>query len=628
MIVSPPADIKTTLTLLPDSPGVYQYFSAEGELIYVGKAKNLKRRVNSYFNKEQTGKVLALVRRVARLEYIVVETEFDALLLENNLIKEHKPHYNILLKDDKTYPWLCLTKEPYPRLFPTRRYMPEQGTYFGPYASVRMMHTLLDLIHDMFPLRNCRHRLSDSVVSGGKVKLCLQYQMKRCAGPCQGLQSHEAYAEQIEQIKSLLRGHIKPLLQTLKSKMLEASARQDFKTAQQYKEKWQLLEQYQSKSAVVSDKLSDVDVLQVKEKDDFLYFNYMRIVDGLMVQAHTVELRKKLDETPQDLWQSVLVDFRQRYASSATEVFLPFEPEWQMPGLKITVPKIGDGKKLLDLSARNIDYFILEKSRRLDLVDPDRHRKRLLADMQKALGMTEPPAHIECFDNSNMLGEYPVSAMTVSKDGKLSKRDYRHFIVRTVEGPDDYASMEEIIDRRYSRLLREEQPLPQLVIVDGGKGQLSSAYKVLSRLGLERRIFLIGIAENLEEIYKVGDPHPLLLDKKSEVLKHIQLLRDEAHRFGITHYRKRHVKGVVKTELTEIKGIGQETAQTLLRQFKSVKQIRQTPLDALTAAIGAAKAGLVFEYFHPENTATDAMANRPENPSENHSENDAARSDA
>ncbi|MDE7090130.1 MAG: excinuclease ABC subunit UvrC, partial [Bacteroidales bacterium] len=581
-----------------------QYFSAEGELIYVGKAKNLKRRVNSYFNKEQTGKVLALVRRVAKLEYIVVNTEFDALLLENNLIKEHQPHYNIMLKDDKTYPWLCLTNEPYPRLFPTRRYLPGQDTYFGPYASVRMMHTMLDLIHDMFPLRTCRHRLSDSVVAAGKVKLCLQYQMKRCAGPCQGLQSHAAYDEQIDQIKNLLRGHIKPLLSSLKEKMLDAAQRQDFKTAQRYKEKWQLLEQYQSRSAVVSDKLSDADVLQVKEKDDYLYFNYMRIVDGLMVQAHTIEIRKKLDETPQDLWQGVLVDFRRRYASTATEVFLPFEPEWEMPDLKITVPKGGDGKKLLELSARNIDYFILEKSRRLDLVDPDRHRKRLLAEMQKTLGMSKPPAHIECFDNSNMLGEYPVSAMTVSKDGKLSKRDYRHFLVRTVEGPDDYASMEEVIERRYSRLLRENQPLPQLLIVDGGKGQLSSAYKVLCRLGLERRIFLIGIAENLEELYKVGDPYPLLLDKKSEVLKHIQLLRDEAHRFGITHYRKRHVKGVVKTELTEIKGIGTETAQTLLRRFKSVKQIRSTPLADLTEAVGAAKAKLVFDYF--QNTDDDA----------------------
>lgn len=604
MMVTPPADIKTTLTLLPDSPGVYQYFSAEGELIYVGKAKNLKRRVNSYFNKEQTGKVLALVRRIARLEYIVVNTEFDALLLENNLIKEHQPHYNIMLKDDKTYPWLCLTNEPYPRLFPTRRYLPGQGTYFGPYASVRMMHTMLDLIHDMFPLRTCRHRLSDSAVAAGKVKLCLQYQMKRCAGPCQGLQSHAAYDEQIDQIKNLLRGHIKPLLASLKEKMLEAAGRQDFKTAQQYKEKWQLLEQYQSRSAVVSDKLSDADVLQVREKDDYIYFNYMRIVDGLMVQAHTLEIRKKLDETPQDLWQGVLVDFRRRYASTATEVFLPFEPEWEMPDLKITVPKGGDGKKLLELSARNIDYFILEKSRRLDLVDPDRHGKRLLAEMQKTLGMSEPPAHIECFDNSNMLGEYPVSAMTVSKDGKLSKRDYRHFLVRTVEGPDDYASMEEVIERRYSRLLRENQPLPQLLIVDGGKGQLSSAYKVLCRLGLERRIFLIGIAENLEELYKVGDPYPLLLDKKSEVLKHIQLLRDEAHRFGITHYRKRHVKGVVKTELTEIKGIGTETAQTLLRRFKSVKQIRNAALADLTEAVGAAKAKLVFDYF--QNTDDDA----------------------
>lgn len=591
------ADIKTTLSLLPEQPGVYQFFSAQDELIYVGKAKNLKRRVNSYFNKEQTGKVQALVRRIMRLEYIVVNSEWDALLLENNLIKEHKPHYNILLKDDKTYPWICLSKEPYPRLFHTRRYLPEQGTYFGPYASVRMMHTLLDLIYDMFPLRNCRHRLTEQSVKEGRVKLCLQYQMKRCAGPCQGLQSYEAYTEQMAHIKSLLRGHIKPLLQSLKNKMTLSAEAQDFKSAQRYKEQWLLLEQYQSKSALVSEELSDVDVLQVKEKDDFLYFNYMRIVDGGMVNAHTIELRRKLDETAQDLWLLVLSDFRQRYASTAKEVILPFEPEWTVDNLKITVPKGGDGKKLLELSERNINFYLVEKSRRLDLVDPERHHKRLLDEMQKALGMSEPPRHIECFDNSNMLGEYPVSAMTVSKDGKLSKRDYRHFLIKTVEGPNDYASMEEVIERRYGRLLREEQPLPQLVIVDGGKGQLSSALAVLRRLGLEQRIFLIGIAENLEELYKVGDPYPLLLDKKSEVLKHIQLLRDEAHRFGITHYRKRHIKGVVKTELTQIKGIGTETAQSLLRTFKSVKQIRLSTEEALAAAVGAAKAKIVYDYF-------------------------------
>ncbi len=602
------ADIKTTLSLLPEQPGVYQFFSMENELIYVGKAKNLKRRVNSYFNKEQTGKVQALVRRIVRLEYIVVNSEFDALLLENNLIKEHKPHYNILLKDDKTYPWLCLSKEPYPRLFPTRRYSPEQGTYFGPYASVRMMHTLLDLIYDMFPLRNCRHRLTEQGVKDGRVKLCLQYQMKRCAGPCQGLQSHEAYMEQMAHIKSLLRGHIKPLLQSLKTKMTLSAEAQDFKGAQRYKEQWLLLEQYQSKSALVSEELSDVDVLQVKEKDDFLYFNYMRIVDGGMVNAHTIELRRKLDETPQDLWLLVLSDFRQRYASTATEVILPFEPEWATEGLKITVPKGGDGRKLLELSERNIDFYLMEKSRRLDLVDPERHHKRLLDEMQKALGMSETPRHIECFDNSNMLGEYPVSAMTVSKDGKLSKKDYRHFLIKTVEGPNDYASMEEVIERRYARLLREEQPLPQLLIVDGGKGQLSSALAVLKRLGLEQRIFLIGIAENLEELYKVGDPYPLLLDKKSEVLKHIQLLRDEAHRFGITHYRKRHIKGLVKTELTQIKGIGAETAQSLLRTFKSVKQIRLSDVEALTAAVGAAKAKLVYDYFNNGNDVAERDA--------------------
>lgn len=592
------AYIQATLQILPEKPGVYQYFSQDGELIYVGKAKNLKRRVSSYFNKDQSGKVLALVRRIDRLEYIVVDSEIDALLLENNLIKEYKPHYNILLKDDKTYPWLCLTKEEYPRLFPTRRYIPQAGTYFGPYPSVKMMHTLVGLIHDMFPMRNCRHKLSDDIVNSGKVKLCLQYQMKRCAGPCQGLQSKREYEEQTDLIKNLLRGHIKPILQQLKEKMTECANQQDFKQAQLYKDKWLLLEKYQSKSSVVSDTLSDIDVLGIKEKDEFIYFNYMRIVDGLMVQAHTIEVKKKLDESPQDLLQNVLSDFRNRFDSTASEVVLPFEPEWSLSSLKSTVPKGGERKKLLSLSEQNIDYFIIEKSRRLDLIDPDRHSKRILSDMQKTLGMEDYPDHIECFDNSNMQGQYPVSAMTVSKNGKLSKKDYRHFIIRTVDGPNDYASMEEVIQRRYSRLLKEGQDLPQLVIVDGGKGQLSSAYKIFCQLGIEHTIFLIGIAEKLEELYKIGDPFPLLLDKKSEVLKHIQLLRDEAHRFGITHYRKRHTKGLVRTELTEIKGIGEETSTLLLRTFKSVKQIKITSETDLANVIGKAKAKVVFAYFN------------------------------
>lgn len=608
-----PDTIKETLRILPDRPGVYQYFDAEDNIIYVGKAKNLKRRVNSYFNKEQEGKVLALIKKIARIEYIVVDTENDALLLENNLIKRHKPHYNILLKDDKTYPWLCLTHERFPRLFATRRHIPNGSLYFGPYPSVKIMNTLLELIHDIYPLRSCKHNLSEEAVKSGKIRLCLEYHMKRCAGPCQGLQSAEEYESQIDQIKTLLRGHIKPVLQTLYQQMLQASDALDFKKAQLLKTKRELLLRYQSKSTVINHSMGDLDVLGTHEESDCIYFNYLRVVDGRVVQAHTMEVKKKLEEKPADLLEEAICEFREKYRSEATEIILPFEPDFALKDLHYIVPKAGEKKKLLELSEQNIRYFILEKNKRLDLVDPDRRSKDMLMQMQKILGMQKLPVHIECFDNSNFEGAYPVGAMTVSKNGKLSKRDYRHFNIKTVEGPNDYATMEEVFLRRYGRLKEEGQPLPQLVIVDGGKGQLTSAYKSLKTLGLENEIFLIGIAERLEEIYKLGDPYPLLLDKKSEVLKHIQLLRDEVHRFGITHYRKRHQKGLISTELTQIKGIGEETAMLLLRKFHSVKQIRTLPKERLQEVVGAAKAALVHRYFHAEQTDAEASeSNAPQ----------------
>lgn len=599
-----PEKLKQILPILPEKPGVYQYFDKEGTIIYVGKAKNLKRRVNSYFNKEQEGKVRAMIAHIDHMEYIVVNTEADALLLENNLIKRLQPHYNILLKDSKTYPWLCLSNEPFPRIFPTRRPVQDGSTYFGPYPMVRTLHTLLELIHELYPLRSCAHRLDEQTVAAKKVRLCLEYQMKRCAGPCQGLQSQQEYAEQINEIKTLLRGHIKPILQSLTRQMHEAAERLEFRKAQALKEKIALLQNYQSKSTIVNNLSSaDLDVLSFLEEDKSLYFNYLRVVDGRVVQSHTVEVKKKLDEKPEDIVSQVLFEFREQFKSEADEVILPVEPDFSLAPLKCTVPLSGGKKKLLDLSLQNILYFILEKNRRQDLADPERRGKELMAQMQKTLGMKKLPVHIECFDNSNFEGDYPVGAMTVSRNGKLSKKDYRHFNIRTVNGPDDYATMEEVFRRHYGRLVEEGAELPPLVVVDGGKGQLSSAYGVLKELGIEKEIFLIGIAERLEEIYKVGDPHPLALDKKSEVLKHIQLLRDEAHRFGITHYRKRHLKGLVSTELTQIKGIGKENALRLLQEFKSVKRIKELPLSELERVIGKAKAASVYAYFHQSSQA-------------------------
>lgn len=610
MMPTTPTKVRALLPILPEKPGVYQYFNSDNQIIYVGKAKNLKRRVNSYFNKNQEGKVLALVRKIDHLEYIVVQTEADALLLENNLIKQYKPRYNVLLKDDKTYPWICISREEYPRLFHTRRYVQDGSLYFGPYPSVRTMHALLDLIHDIYPIRTCKHKLDNKTVESGKIRLCLEYQMKRCAGPCQGLQSKDEYNKQIGQIKDLIKGHIRPVLQSLYQQMMEASEHLQFKKAQQLKEKYELLQNYQSKSTVVNATLADLDVLGTLEDTDSIYFNYLRVVDGRVVQAHTIEVKKKLDESPADLLEQAICEFRERFKSDAKEIILPSEPKFALEGLDYTVPQAGEKKKLLELSEQNIKYFILEKSKRSELADPERHNKEMLVQLQKALGMDRLPIHIECFDNSNFEGSYPVGAMTVSKNGKLSKKDYRHFNIRTVVGPNDFATMEEVFRRHYGRLLDEGQPLPQLVIVDGGKGQLSSAYKVLKELGLEKRIFLIGLAERLEEVYKIGDPHPLILDKRSEALKHIILLRDEVHRFGIAHYRKRHLKGLVRTELTDIKGIGEETAMLLLQNFKSTKRIKEASLEEIGKVTGKAKARLVFNYFHlpPGNSPTASPA--------------------
>jgi len=591
--------LEPVLRTLPDNPGVYQYYDESGTLIYVGKAKNLKKRVLSYFNKDLThsGKVRVLVSKIAEIRTIVVETELDALLLENNLIKKHQPRYNVMLKDDKTYPWICIKNEAFPRVFSTRKLIRDGSLYFGPYASIRMMNTLLELIRQLFPLRNCSLNLSPKQIEKSRYKVCLQYHIKQCKGPCEGLQTEEDYRETIDQIKTIIKGNISLVINELKDIMMNYASKMEFEKAQIIKEKIELLEKYQSRSAVVSPTIVNADVLSIVTDEQSGYVNFLKVFHGAVVQSHTIELKKKLDEAPEELLEMALIDLRQRFDSDAHEIILPFKLDLEIPGITFTVPKIGDKKKLLELSERNVKYYILEKQKQKDLVDPERHTRRIMTQMMKDLHMNVEPRHIECFDNSNIQGEYPVAAMVVFRNGKPFKKDYRHFNIKTVEGPNDFASMEEIVYRRYHRMSEEKQELPQLIVIDGGKGQLGAAINSLLKLGLTEKIKVVGIAKRLEELYFPGDPTPLYLDKKSESLKIIQHIRDEAHRFGITHHRKRREKGTIKTELTEIQGIGSTISEKLLRQFKSVKNIRKASLEELIRLIGKSKATLVWKYF-------------------------------
>jgi len=585
---------------LPEKPGIYQYFSKEGKIIYVGKAKNLKKRVSSYFTKtHQSGKLRLLVKKIVDIKFVVTATEMDALLLENNLIKEYQPRYNIQMKDDKSFPWICIKNEPFPRIFSTRHPQKDGSTYFGPYASVRMMRTLLDIIKQLFPLRNCTLNLSKKNIEKGKFKVCLEYHIGNCKAPCIGKQSEADYNESIEQARSIIKGNIANVISELKKLMHNAAEEMEFERAQLLKEKVEILEKYKSKSTIVNPRINKVDVLSIIADDDLAYVNYLNVMNGAIVQAHTIEIKKKLDEPTAELLVFALTDFRKRFNSTASEIILPFDPMVEIPDIKLTIPQRGDKKQLLDLSVRNARYYQMERRKQASLIDPDRHKKRILNRMQKDLRMPVLPETIECFDNSNIQGDYPVAAMVQFVDTKPNKKAYRHFNIKTVEGPDDYASMEEIILRRYGRLLKEGEILPHLIIVDGGKGQLSSAVKSLKTLGLYGKITIIGIAKKLEELYFPGDSLPLYLDKTSESLKIIQQLRDEAHGFSITHHRKRREKGTIKSQLTSIDGIGFSTAQKLLRKFKSVKKIKSTSLEQLSAVIGKSKAGVVFGHFHP-----------------------------
>lgn len=600
-----PEHLQTMLYVLPDNPGVYQYYDNTGKLLYVGKAKNLKKRVSSYFNKDQyeNAKTQILVRKIHDIKYIVVDTELDALLLENNLIKKYQPPYNIRLKDDKTFPWICITNERFPRIFPTRKMIQNGSQYFGPYASVKVMNTVLDLIRKLYKLRTCRLNLSEENIKAGKFRVCLEYHIGNCKGPCEAFQEEADYNMGIQHIRDIVKGNVTIVNRMLREQMHQYVTQMNYEKAQDIKDKLEALEKYQGKSTVVSPTISNVDVFTIESEEKAAYVNFFKVIDGAIVQGHTLELKKRLDETDTELLELAIVELRERFQSNADEIVVPFIPDLQLPGTVYTVPQRGDKKKLLELSARNVDYYRKDKQRQDSLVDPERHTKRILQTMMKDLRLTEEPRHIECFDNSNIQGEFAVSAMTVFKDARPSKRDYRHFNVKTVEGPDDFATMDEVITRRYKRVLEENLSLPQLIVIDGGKGQLGVAVAALERLGLQGKVAIIGIAKRLEEIYYPNDPIPLYLDKKSETLRIIQQIRDEAHRFGITHHRNKRSKGTIKTELTEIKGISQVTATKLLTQFRSVKTIREKTEAELAQVIGAAKAKIIITYFQDQNPA-------------------------
>ncbi len=585
---------------LPHKPGVYQYFDEKNRIIYVGKAKDLKKRVSSYFAKINSisGKVQMLVRKIADIKYIVVETEQDALLLENNLIKKYQPHYNVALKDDKTFPWICIKNEPFPRIFSTRNVVRDGSVYFGPYANVRLMNTLLELSRQLYPLRNCMLNLTEKNIRAKKFKVCLEYHIGNCKGPCEEYQSMEDYDRSITAIKEIIKGNITMIAKQLREMMMEYAFTLEFEKAHFVKEKLTLLDKYQSKSTIVNPSINNIDVFSIASEGLSAYVNFMKIMNGAIIQVHTIELNKKLDESPEELLTIAITEIRQRFESESPEIILPFTLEYEIPGVIFTIPKIGDKKKLLELSQRNVKYYQLEKEKQKEIIDPEHRSRRILDAMMKDLRMTELPVHIECFDNSNIQGSSPVAAMVCFRNAKPDKSEYRHFNIKTVEGPDDFASMEEIIFRRYKRLEEEGKAFPQLIVVDGGKGQLNAALKSIEKLGLNGKMTIIGIAKRLEEIYYPNDPIPLYLDKKSETLRLIQQMRDEAHRFGITHHRRRHEKATMAPQLMEIPGIGYTINQKLLWKFKSVKNIKLASLEALEETIGKSKGKIIYEFFH------------------------------
>lgn len=600
-----PEHLKEVLKTLPHDPGVYKYFDANDVIIYVGKAKNLKKRVGSYFSKQhhENRKTAILVSKIIRIEFTVVDTEMDALLLENSLIKEFQPRYNISLKDDKTYPYIRISAERFPKVFPTRNPVRDGSEYFGPYANVKIMHTVLDLVKKLYPTRNCNLAMTPQTIAAEKHKICMEYQLGNCLGPCEGHQSETAYNESIAHIRYLLKGHLGEVKQHLRGLMMRAANDLLFEEAQDYKEKLDSLERYQSKSTVVSNTLGDLEVYSISSTEKVAFVNFLRVSHGLIVVSRNVEIRKKLDEPDTELLEATVAEMRAQYGDNCKEIVLSLSLDLELEGVGITVPKMGDKRRLLELSMKNTLLFKQEKLSQYEKLNPEIRVDRLMEQMKKDLRLSELPTHIECFDNSNFQGTYPVSACVVFKNGKPAKTEYRHFNVRTVVGPDDFATMKEAISRRYARFIEENQALPQLIVVDGGKGQLSAAVAALKEMKLYGKLAVIGIAKRLEEIYYPGDPLPMYIDKKSETLKVIQHMRDEAHRFGITHHRNRRDKGTLRTALTEVPGVGEETARMLLKHFKSVTRVKEASVETLAPVVGLSKARIIVNYYQGEEEA-------------------------
>ncbi|AVF47063.1 excinuclease ABC subunit C [Elizabethkingia anophelis] len=597
-------NLELQLKTLPQDPGVYRYYDKDNNLLYVGKAKNLKKRVLSYFNKNHGGyRTRIMVSKIVRLETTIVNSEYDALLLENNLIKELNPYYNVMLKDDKTYPWICIKNESFPRVFLTRNVIKDGSEYYGPYAKPRQAKILIDTIKKIYKLRTCNLNLSPDKIDDGKYKVCLEYHIKNCLGPCEGLESEEEYNDKIKAIRGIIKGDYKIARQYLTGQMMHFAEKMEFENAQMVKERLEILEDYQTHSMVVNAYIDDVDVFGIFSDESAAYVNYFKINNGSIVQSFTTEIKKILEESDEEIMEEALVEIRQKFSSNSKEIYLPFHLSVEIPGAKIIVPKVGDKKRIVELSEKNAREYRLEKLKQVQIVDPERHTNRIMAEMQKNLRMPVEPRHIEGFDNSNIQGTNPVSACVVFKDGKPSKQDYRIFHVKTVEGPNDFATMEEVILRRYSRLLDEGEDLPQLILIDGGKGQLSSAVKSLKTLGLYGKITIVGIAKRLEEIFFPEDPIPLYLDKKSETLKILQRVRDEAHRFGVKHHRTRRKNSTIKSELEEVPGVGPKSIEMLLSKMKSVKRIREANLETLEEILGKSKAKMVFEYFNGNENA-------------------------
>ncbi|MCL2098678.1 MAG: excinuclease ABC subunit UvrC [Bacteroidales bacterium] len=587
---------------LPHLPGVYRFLNAEGTVIYVGKAKDLRKRVAQYFTSRSNdnGKLRVLVSRIADIKHTVVLTEADALLLENNLIKELQPRYNVLLKDDKTYPWICIKNETFPRVFATRRVVKDGSKYFGPYTSVTMMHLMLDLIRQLYPLRTCSLNLSPETIAKGKYKVCLEYHIGRCKGPCVDKQAEADYRSNIEAVVAIIKGQLNEVGELLRKNMQQAADEYRFEDAQKFKDRLDMLKRYQSKSVIVTPSISNVDVFTVIPDGNEAYCNFLRVVQGAVVQSHTVELRLGIEEEKETLLGYFIAEMYERLGGLSKELIVPFLPDYELPELRYTVPQRGDKMKLMELSERNCRLYKLERLKQLEKTNPERHAERILNTLKKDLNLQDLPVHIECFDNSNLMGTNAVSACVVFRNAKPSKKDYRHFNVKTVVGANDYATMVEVITRRYSRMLNEGTPLPQLMVIDGGKGQLNAALEVLQSLGLVGQIAIVGLAERMEEIYFPGDPVPLFLDKNSESLRLLMQLRDEAHRFSISHHRNKRSAALISTELTEIPGIGAKTADKLLSKFRSVARIKAASEEELAAVAGRKAAEMVKRYFQEE----------------------------